>query len=409
MPKRISKVQRWLDLITYLVTRHFPVPVEELMERLPAYAVDWAEGSDTARESVRRKFERDKDELRAFGIPLETVTYSINRGLEEAQGYRLSKKNFYLPYLKLLKEGGPAATAGQEGSAAAGEPGFGNAKEGPTEGATAGLTPPLSENLELFHLAPDGSIEVREEVVADAVWGLKELADVPGFPLATQARSAYRKFTFDLDPQPSPQKHVFFVTPPETARAEAHLEVLTDALLRRKKVTFPYHGIERNQLTERVVHPYGLLFKNSHWYLVGWDETRDAERVFRVDRMESVEVNPASPATPDYEMPERPVLEAYRDRQAWELGEVPEPVQALVRFQFPTSLWAHRNRYGEKVGEADDGSALRRFEVHQPDPFVRWILSLEGQAVIEDPPELQEALLTMARQVADLYRENADA
>jgi len=31
----ISKVQRWLDLIAYLVGRHFPVPVEELMEGLP--------------------------------------------------------------------------------------------------------------------------------------------------------------------------------------------------------------------------------------------------------------------------------------------------------------------------------------------------------------------------------------
>ena len=43
-------------------------------------------------------------------------------------------------------------------------------------------------------------------VVADAVSGLKELADVPGFPLAAEARSAYRKFTFDLDPAPSPDK-----------------------------------------------------------------------------------------------------------------------------------------------------------------------------------------------------------
>jgi len=78
MPEKISKVQRWLDLIAYLVGRHFPVPVEELMERLPAYALDWRVGDKTARDSVRRKFERDKDELRGLGIPLETVTYSIN-------------------------------------------------------------------------------------------------------------------------------------------------------------------------------------------------------------------------------------------------------------------------------------------------------------------------------------------
>jgi len=74
------------------------------MERLPAYARDWRGGDETARASVRRKFERDKDELRALGIPLETVTYSINYGMEEEHGYRISRSDFYLPYLKLVKE-----------------------------------------------------------------------------------------------------------------------------------------------------------------------------------------------------------------------------------------------------------------------------------------------------------------
>jgi proteasome accessory factor B len=185
------------------------------------------------------------------------------------------------------------------------------------------------------------------------------------------------------------------------------LEALSDALLRQKKVTFTYHGIERNQTTEREVRPYGLLFKHSHWYLVGWDETRDAQRTFRVDRMEGVQVNPSAPGTPDYDMPAEPVLEAYRDRKAWELGEGEEKVEALVRFRFPTSLWAARNGYGTEVEESEDGSALRRFEVRQPDPFLRWILSLQGDAVIESPPALREAFGTLVKQVADLYREDA--
>ncbi|MCJ7627505.1 MAG: WYL domain-containing protein [Longimicrobiales bacterium] len=150
-------------------------------------------------------------------------------------------------------------------------------------------------------------------------------------------------------------------------------------MLRRKKASFIYHGIERNKVTDRAVRPYGLLFKHSHWYLVGWDETRDAQRIFRVDRMEKVRVNPAAPATPDYEMPAEPVLEAYRQREAWELGE------------------------------AEGGATLRRFEIRQPDPFLRWILSLEGDAVIESPPSLQNALRTLANQVADLYRGEANA
>lgn len=429
MPENICKVQRWLDLIAYLAVRHFPVPVEELMERLPAYARDWTDGSETVRASVRRKFERDKDELRDLGIPLETVTYSINYGAEEAHGYRISQSDFYLPYLRVLQE----AAGSRERDPPHADPG--PATTGAPGPDSPGTGPPA-----LFDLAPDGAIEMERDLARDAIWGLKELMDLPGFPMAQSARSAFRKFTFDLDPgmldgavpaehlnappgkgpggeagpaspAPTPLDHryVHFAIPPETARAEAFLEPLSDALLRRKKATFTYHGIERNQDTEREVRPYGLLFKHSHWYLVGWDETRGAERIFRVDRMEDVEVNPSAPATPDYEMPAEPVLERYRDRQAWELGEADDGMEATVRFRFPLSLWAARNEYGEAVEQDPDGSSVRRFEVRQANPFLRWILSLQGDAVIESPPDLAKGLQTMARQVANLYREDADA
>jgi proteasome accessory factor B len=261
---------------------------------------------------------------------------------------------------------------------------------------------------DFFTLRPDGSMDVEEVVAEDAIWGLKELADLPGFPLAPAARNALRKFTFDLDPERVSRERVHYAVSPETARAEEHLDALSDALLRRKKVTFTYHGIQRNQVTERTVHPYGLLFKHSHWYLVGWDEGRDAERIFRVDRMDEVQANSAAPATADYEMPIEPVLERYRNREAWELGEAHETVAALVRFRFPTSLWAARNGYGELVEEADGGSTLRRFGIRQPEPFLRWILSLGGEAVIESPTSLAEALEALAEQVAELYREDAN-
>ena len=105
MLENISKVQRWLDLITYLIGHHFPVPV---------------------------------DELRALGIPLETVTHSIHHGMEEEQGYRISQSDFYLPYLKLVKE-----------------------LRRPDPVAQRPSTEPLSpDQADLFNVTLDGSIEI---------------------------------------------------------------------------------------------------------------------------------------------------------------------------------------------------------------------------------------------------------
>ena len=64
---------------------------------------------------------------------------------------------------------------------------------------------------------------------------------------------------------------------------------------------------------------------------------------------------------------------------------------------------------GTQVEQGEDGSTLRQFEVRQPNPFLRWILSMEGEAVIEAPPSLKEAFRALAQQVADLYREDANA
>jgi proteasome accessory factor B len=370
----ITKVQRWLDLIAFLVSRRLPVAVDDLMERLPAYARDWAEGTATARASVRRKFERDKDELRALGIPLETVRYRLTAGGDEVEGYRIQRRDFYLPYLKLLEKGK------KEGSAAV--------------AARPGASTP--------------TIEVPRYEAAAAIRGLHTLADLPAFPLAGAARSALRKITFDLDPEGFGETRILFAVPPDTARATERTRLLADALQRRKRVTFTYHGMQRGLALVRTARPWGLLFQHSHWYLVGWDETRQAERIFRVDRMDDVEVSAASPATPDYDIPDTDVLARYRNREAWELGEAEDAVTVRVRMRFPISLWAERNGLGALVRDEGEAGAVREFEVRQSHAFLRWILSLAGEAEILSPPALKGSLTAMAQQVAALYGEGGE-
>jgi proteasome accessory factor B len=363
MPERISKTQRWLDLIAYLLGRRLPVTVEEIMAAVPSYAVALAGGGDRAMASARRMFERDKDELRELGIPLRTQEYSIG-GFEQVQGYSLSRRDFYLPYLRILEEERKSET---------------DHARGPSE----------------MMLGPE---EARLAFAA-----VRRVADLPAFPYAAEARSAFRKLAFDLDADRLAGPDILWVDPPGAGELLERLELLSAALLARKRVRFAYRGIRRGERTERDVACYGLFFQRD-WYLVGHDATRDALRVFRVARLDDLRPNAASPKQPDYEIPAEFQLEDYLRREAWELGEGEEPaVQAEVLFHFPASLLAARNGSGALIEERADGSALRRFEVQQVDPFLRWVMSQEGEAEIVGPPELEQAMREMVDRVAALY------
>src|SRR5690349_20101366 len=62
------KLQRWVDLLAALLIRQRHATFDELAKDVPGYDL-----ANSQRESVLRTFERDKDELREFGVPIDTV------------------------------------------------------------------------------------------------------------------------------------------------------------------------------------------------------------------------------------------------------------------------------------------------------------------------------------------------
>jgi predicted DNA-binding transcriptional regulator YafY len=370
-----SKLQRWLDIIAYLVGRRLPVTADELLRNVPAFALRWTEGDETARESARRTFERDKDELRGFGIPIRTVKYRTNYGLDEVEGYQIDRRDFYLPYLRLVRELGEDAGHGR-----------------------------YADRMSV------SDVDITEADAPLALEALRRVADVPGFPFPSAARSAFRKLAFDIDPHAfAADSPVLFVDRPGAAELAGRVRVLADALRAKKRVRFRYHGIYRDETTERSVDGYGLLFQHGHWYFVGHDHARGAQRVFRVGRMDDVEPNARAQHTPDYEIPADFRLDTLAGREAWDLGDPDEqPIVARVRFHFPLSLWAERNGYGEIDTPEPGGAQVRSFRVHQVNPFLRWLLSLEAEVELLDPPELGVELRALAARVAAAHAGGGD-
>jgi proteasome accessory factor C len=78
-----------------------------------------------------------------------------------------------------------------------------------------------------------------------------------------------------------------------------HLRDLQRALQRKVRVSLEYLSASSGELTSRVVEPWGLVATVGHWYLIGWDHLRSDERMFRTDRIKSVEVLDLPATIPD--------------------------------------------------------------------------------------------------------------
>jgi len=86
-----DKFERMMNLLAALLDAPRPLSAEQIQERVAGYSAD--------KEAFRRTFERDKDELRDLGVPIQLGT--IPGTFPEQQGYLVERRVYELPELDL--------------------------------------------------------------------------------------------------------------------------------------------------------------------------------------------------------------------------------------------------------------------------------------------------------------------
>ena len=88
MSKR--RTERLLSIVVLLLSTRRYLTAEEIRAAVHGYPEQ--------NDAFKRMFERDKEELRDLGIPLET---GLNNALDEEPGYRISQQDYELPEIQL--------------------------------------------------------------------------------------------------------------------------------------------------------------------------------------------------------------------------------------------------------------------------------------------------------------------
>lgn len=179
------------------------------------------------------------------------------------------------------------------------------------------------------------------------------------------------------------------------------VDLLQDAVVRRRKVRLTYQGRGQGRArerTERLVDPWGLVDKDDVWYLVAG--TDRGQRTFRVDRIVH--------ARPTDEPAQRP--DDFTLAEAWQqvVGEMERRrsrtwATVLIEPRFVGVLRDQFGRHCHIDGETADGRTRVRLAAPTPLDIARDLAGWGALIEVVDPGSVQAELARIGAELAGRY------
>ena len=168
------------------------------------------------------------------------------------------------------------------------------------------------------------------------------------------------------------------------------IETIQDAIGDRHLVRFQYFSPSGD--SERTVEPYYLVFHWSNWYLWGWCRDRKAFRLFKLNRMDSVQKTEEI-----FECREAPMPDLSNEKI------FPGKIRVKALFE-ADQKWRLVEDFGpECFVERDDGRLLFTTEHTDLESLVTWLMTFGDKAEVLEPREAREAVSQMAKKMVILY------
>ncbi|WP_010629821.1 YafY family protein [Halomonas sp. KM-1] len=168
---------------------------------------------------------------------------------------------------------------------------------------------------------------------------------------------------------------------------ERLLLLFATATQARQRVRLDYRD-DREQHTQRVLNPYGLVFRGGRWYVSGWCHLRRDLRSFRLDRI--IEATPLEASF------DRPADFDPAAHLAHSIANLPRATAVSVRLH--TDLAHAVEELGRHIGvfTPDGNAVLLHARTDSLTWFARQLAHQPYDFEILDPPALCDALVQQA-------------
>ena len=316
-----AKSERLLNLLIMLLVQRHYIAKDRIRSILYP---------DSTPDGFEKMFERDKEELRSLGVPIEVG--QMDAYFDDEPGYRIRPDEFALPDIDLE----------------------------PDEAAVVGL--------------------------ATKVWQHATLAKA-----TTEAVRKLAAVGVDVDVTQ------LEIAQPRLSADEPSFDAFWLAVQERTPLAFDYQRSGQQAPTTRHLQPWGVARYSGRWYVVGFDTDRQAERVFRLSRVQGAVRRVGAPGS--YDIPADTDVRDIARRLA--PAPVSESMVLLVRTGAASPLRRAADTIETDVPGPDDASGWDRLVLTRgTTDMAEEVLGYGPVVYVEAPQWLRDQVVSRLRGVS---------
>jgi len=189
------------------------------------------------------------------------------------------------------------------------------------------------------------------------------------------------------------------------APAKAHapyramIEVVSQAILQRRRLEVVYRAMHGRAETRRRVAPYRLLFFEGSFYILGHCGLRQDIRVFALDRIRRLDLTDET-----FAAPEGLNIDEFL-KSSFGVFHGP-PARVKIRFAKDIAGYITERAWhpSQKVSVRLDGSVIFEAEVAGTEEIKHWVLKWGAKAEVLAPLSLRDEVRQEAEQMVNTYR-----
>lgn len=174
------------------------------------------------------------------------------------------------------------------------------------------------------------------------------------------------------------------------------IEMIKAAMQESKLLLFEYTGHHGNRST-RIVEPYQLVLKSSHWYFYGYCYERNDFRLFKLSRIAALQIKEVSFTPREYQ---KPLLDA-RDIVA----EMEMKIKIRIHYSIMDRVLDYCS-YEQFTPDGDEYYIVS-FPFIEKAYYFDMLLSFGKQCECLEPPHVRAEMRRRIQEIAHLYEDDA--